>query len=125
MKALAAGASAYVLKINAAEDLIQAIHAAAKGKRVLRPEVAALVAEARMQRPNLEDWAAYDQLGKREKQVLQLVVEGKTSGEIATALEISSRTVEAHRNNIKRKLGISTTAELTKFAIREGLLALE
>jgi DNA-binding CsgD family transcriptional regulator len=69
--------------------------------------------------------SAYSTLGAREREVLQLVAEGKTSGETAQQMHISIKTGESHRRNIAQKLGLHGTAELTKYAIREGLTSLE
>jgi DNA-binding NarL/FixJ family response regulator len=69
--------------------------------------------------------SAYSSLGAREREVLQLVAEGKTSGEIAKEMHISIKTVETHRRNITQKLGLHGTAELTKYALREGLTSLD
>jgi len=112
---LEAGASGYVLKVGAHDELVQAVRAASLGKTYLSPEIAGSVGEV----------SAYSTLGAREREVLQLVAEGKTSGETAQKMHISIKTVETHRRNIAQKLGLHGTAELTKYAIREGLTSLE
>ena len=122
---LDAGASGYVLKITAHEELVRALFAVKEGKTYLCPEIAGFVVERSMQERAGSGLSAYSTLGAREREVLQLVAEGKTSGEAAKAMHISVKTVEAHRRNIAEKLGLHGTAELTKYAIREGLTALE
>jgi len=122
---LDAGACAYVLKVGAHEELLRAIRAASRGQTHLSPEVAGFVV-ARSQAP--EDSAGrsvYSTLGAREREVLQLVAEGKTSAEAARHMHLSIKTIETHRRNIVQKLGLHGTAELTKYAIREGLTSVE
>lgn len=113
---LKAGADAYVVKSSALQELVQALRAVAQGKLYLSPDIAreALAEEARGEAS----------LGSRERQVLALLAEGKRSSEIGQRLHISTATVEAHRRNIMRKLGLHTVAELTKYAIRKGLTSL-
>ena len=118
---LDAGASGYVLKITAHEELVRAVLAVHAGKTYLCPEIAGHV----VARGKDSEASAYSVLGPRERQVLQLVAEGKSSGEAARAMNISVKTVEAHRRNIAEKLGLHGTAELTKYAVREGLTSLD
>lgn len=118
---LRAGASAYVTKSAAGNELVRAIRAVAAGGNYLCPEVAgALVAEVR----DAVDSRNKARLGRREREVLRLVAEGARSADIATRLNISVATVEVHRRNIARKLELRTVAELTKYAIREGIASL-
>jgi two-component system NarL family response regulator len=114
---LRAGGDGYVLKSAALAELVQAIRAVASGKVYLSPDIA---------RKALAGFAADESLmlGSRERQVLALLAEGKRSSDIASALHISVATVEAHRRNIMRKLDLHTVAELTKYAIRQGLTSL-
>ncbi len=115
------GASGYVTKSAAGSELVRAIRAVAAGQGYFSPEIAgALVAEVR-QRPNAGDALP---LARREREVLRLIAEGIRSPEIATRLHITVATVEVHRRNIMRKLGLRTVAELTKHAIREGIVSL-
>lgn len=114
---LRAGAVGYVVKSAAPAELVQAIRAVALGNVYLSPQIAR---EALAE--NVSDEAA--SLGVRERQVLALLAEGKRSHDIATKLHISVATVEAHRRNIMRKLGLHSVAELTKYAIRAGLTSL-
>jgi len=122
---LEAGASGYVLKISAHEELVRAVRAVSLGRTYLSPEVAGPVVERSTHAHEGGEVSAYSTLGAREREVLQLVAEGKTSGETAQKMHISIKTVETHRRNIAQKLGLHGTAELTKYAIREGLTSLE
>ncbi|TAJ23465.1 MAG: response regulator transcription factor [Planctomycetota bacterium] len=122
---LEAGACGYVLKIAAHEELLRAVRAARLGRSYLSPEIAGHVV-SRSTSPNTgADVTAYSTLGGREREVLQLVAEGKTSAETARLMHISIKTVETHRRNIVQKLGLHGTAELTKYAIREGLTSVD
>jgi two-component system NarL family response regulator len=114
---LHAGADGYVVKTSALQELVQAIRAVAEGKLYLSPEIA---------REALPESAAEEgvPLAARERQVLALLAEGRRSSEIGRKLGISTATVEAHRRNIMRKLGLHTVAELTKYAVRKGLTSL-
>jgi two-component system NarL family response regulator len=117
---LRSGASAYVTKSAAGTELVRAIRAVAAGHSYLCPEVAgALVAEVRGAAAVGESRP----LGRREREVLRLIAEGKRSSEIAGQMHISLATVEVHRRNIMRKLGVRTVAELTRRAIRDGLVS--
>lgn len=119
---LRAGAMAYVTKSAAATDLVRAIRSVALGQGYFCPEVSsALVAEVRD-----SGYGGLDvpRLGRREREVLRLIAEGRRSAAIAEHLHISVATVEVHRRNIMRKLGLHTVAELTRYAIREGMSAL-
>ena len=118
---LRSGASAYVTKSAAGTELVQAIRAVAAGHGYFSPEIAgALIAEVRDQH-QAGDRAP---LGRRESEVLRLIAEGVRSPAIAEQLHVSVATVEVHRRNIMRKLGLRTVAELTKHAIREGIVSL-
>jgi DNA-binding NarL/FixJ family response regulator len=114
---LKAGADGYVAKSSAVRELVQAIRAVAHGKVYLSPDIAR---QALPEEPD-EDEAS---LAPREREVLALLAEGKRSIDIASRMQISTATVEAHRRNIMRKLGLHTVAELTKYAIRKGLTSL-
>ncbi len=116
---LRAGASGYVLKTCALEELVQAVRAVSSGKTYLSPEVAGGVVDDYCRQ--LEAESPLPTISPREREVLQLVAEGKQSKEIAKTLNISVKTVESHRNNIMAKLDIHSVAELTKYAIQEGL----
>lgn len=122
---LEAGACGYVLKIAAHDELVRAVRAASQGRTYLSPEITGMVIERSTQPHGTSPVSAFSTLGAREREVLQLVAEGKTSGETAHEMHISIKTVETHRRNIVQKLGLHGTAELTKYAIREGLTSLE
>ena len=113
-----AGARAYVVKSAGADELVRAIHSVVAGNIFLSPEVtAAIVSHAALVFEN----PCATILGAREREVLHLLATGMQSAEIADRLGISTETVKTHRRNIKQKLGISSTAELTRYAIREGI----
>ena len=117
---LNAGANGYLLKTSAVTELVQAIRAVMQGKLYVSPDV------AREAQPDELAGVSSQSIpiGRRERQVLALLAEGKRSHEIASQLGISIATVEAHRRNIMRKLGLHTVAELTRYAVRKGLTAL-
>jgi two-component system NarL family response regulator len=117
MEMLKAGAHGYVVKSGALTELAQAIRAVAERKLYLSPEVARVALGDQLSSTP----GRVSQLGLRERQVLALLAEGRHSREIALELHISLSTVEAHRRNIMRKLDLHTIAELTRFAVREGL----
>ena len=123
--ALEAGASGYLLKDYAVEDLVQAIRAVAAGETYLCPPIAGTVVEAYKAARGNADPSAYSLLTAREREVLQLVAEGWTSREIAAKLFVSERTVATHRRHLAEKLGIGSVAGLTKYAIRHGLTTVE
>jgi DNA-binding NarL/FixJ family response regulator len=117
--ALNAGATGYVLKSAAREELLVAIKSVLSGRIYISPTLSTEHLE-RFQYP--ADAAAVLRLSTREREILQLIAEGRAGKEIAHLLTISIKTVAFHRDNIKRKLGLRTTAELTKHAIEQGLL---
>ena len=118
LQALRAGTRGYVLKTQAAEDLITAIREILRGETYLSPGVAASVVDAVLENTS----EAADPLTPRERQILQLVAEGNTTKEIARLLNISFKTAESHRNHIMEKLDIHEVAGLVRYAIRKGLL---
>ncbi len=118
LQALKAGAKGYVLKSQAAADLLRAIREVARGEVYLSSEVAASVVDAYV---NKTDVAA-DPLSPRERQVMQLVAEGSSTKEVAKVLNISYKTAESHRNHIMKKLGIHDVVALTRHAIQAGLV---
>jgi DNA-binding NarL/FixJ family response regulator len=117
--ALNAGATGYVLKTAAREELLDAIQSVMSGRIYVSPSLLSDHLE-RFQAPT--DAAAAIHLSPREREILQLIAEGHLAKEIAFYLNISVKTVEFHRENIKRKLGIRTTAELTRHAVQERLV---
>jgi DNA-binding NarL/FixJ family response regulator len=118
---LESGASAYVTKSAAGTELVRAIRAVAAGQAYFSPEIAKAIASGVHKTPGSGEGAP---LGRREREVLRLIAEGVRSPAIALQLSISVATVEVHRRNIMRKLGLRTVADLTKHAIREGIVAL-
>jgi len=122
---LEAGACGYVLKISAHDELLRAVRAASLGRTYLSSEIAEIVVERSTHAHAGGEVSAFTTLGAREREVLQLVAEGKTSAQTAKEMHISIKTVESHRRNIVQKLGLHGTAELTKYALREGLTSLD
>ncbi len=116
---LKAGAAGFVTKSESGEELLRAIRAVRANRKYLCPEIAATVTGALLDTDDSP--AATPRLGSRERQVLQLVADGNTSVKIAERLHLASSTVEVHRRNIMRKLNLHNIAELTKYAIRNGL----
>lgn len=124
LEMLDAGARGYVSKADAGEELVRAIFSAAEGKLYVCQEAAALLAEATKRKPQANERTSQNsRLGRREKEILALLAEGKHTRQIATTLHIAATTVNVHRRNIMRKLDLHTVAELTKYAIREGLIS--
>jgi two-component system response regulator NreC len=117
-EALKAGVRGYVLKSQASADLIQAIREVARGMTYLSPGVSRAVVDAYLAKTDLPP----DPLTLRERQVLQLVAEGKTTKEVAGLLGVSVKTAESHRTRIMAKLNIHETASLVRYAIRSGLI---
>ena len=118
LEALRAGAKACVSKTQAAEHLLQAIKDVCAGGVYLSPHVSGAVVQAYLAKTELP----YDPLTPRERQVLQLIAEGKTTKETAAVLDVSVKTAETHRTNLMEKLDIHSTAGLVRYAIRRGLL---
>jgi DNA-binding NarL/FixJ family response regulator len=120
---LQAGASAYLLKHSASKELIQAIRLVLAGRVYLSPEITGVVVEDYT--APAADTSAFAVLTLREREVLQLFAEGKSPRQIAEALHLGLKTVEAYRRQILEKLGFQSFAELIKYAIREGLTSLD
>lgn len=117
---LRSGASAYVVKASAGTELLRAIHAVMAGQSYVCPEITeALIAEVRD-----SQGAEAPRLARREREVLRMIAEGMRSQAIGEQLHVSVATVEVHRRNIMRKLDLHSIAELTKYAIREGIASL-
>jgi len=117
--ALEAGANGYVVKSSGRKEILDAVAKVLRGRLHITPGVGGdgvkLVADSAQAAASLR-------LSPRERQILQLVAEGKSRKEVAYALEISEKTVAFHRNNLKHKLGLTTTAQLTRYALDEGLV---
>jgi len=120
-----AGSSAYVIKDCASEELTYAVRAALKGQLYLSPIMVAFFVKGFLQKSDKGNpSSAFTILTNREREVLQLFAEGKTTKKIAALLQVSPKTVETQRQNIFRKLDINNLVELTRYAIREGLISL-
>jgi DNA-binding NarL/FixJ family response regulator len=120
-EALRAGASGYVLKSGADDDIVDACRAAMRGEPFLYPSALHALFRDVMERAG-ERGVEFDPLTPRELEVLKLIAEGNTSKEIAAALVLSIKTVERHRANILEKLGMRDRVDLTRYAIRRGLI---
>jgi two-component system, NarL family, response regulator NreC len=123
VRAVAAGVRGYLLKDSAEPDLVRAVRAVASGKTFFSPAIADMLFEdyhVRLQRDALQD--SYDLLTDREKQVLQLLAEGKTNKDVATLLGLGVSTIETHRLNLMQKLRLHNTAELVLYAVRKKVL---
>jgi DNA-binding NarL/FixJ family response regulator len=116
-QALAAGADGYVLKESAATEVVAAVRAVVAGRRYLSPTIES----AMMQAGGTPARGPLESLSSRERQVLQLVVEGKSSAEIASIVHLSPKTVETYRSRLMKKLGVADVTALVKFALQHGL----
>ncbi|HEY4827112.1 MAG TPA: response regulator transcription factor [Solirubrobacteraceae bacterium] len=121
-EALKAGASGYVLKTVADRDLVEAVRAAMRGEKFLYPGAMTPLIEDFLRRARQDLPVREDPLTPREQEVIKLVAEGYTNKQIAETLIISEKTVERHRANILEKLGMRDRVELTRYAIRRGLI---
>jgi DNA-binding NarL/FixJ family response regulator len=121
-EALKAGASGYVLKTAANRDLVEACRAAMRGEPFLYPPAVTAVVRDYLERARDSDDLASDPLTPREQEITKLIAEGHPNAEIARLLVISPSTVERHRSNILEKLGMRNRVELTRYAIRRGLV---
>jgi len=123
---LRAGASGYLLKDCASQELANAILQVAGGKKYLSPEITGVVIDDVLLAGSSEEEAtAASQLSPREREVLQLIAEGWSTKQIASHLYVSIKTIETHRRQIMKKLDLHAIADLTKYAIREGLTSIE
>mgnify|MGYP001609778867 CR=1 FL=1 len=114
-----AGASGYLLKDCPFEELVEAIKTVVEGKTYVSPSIGDMVVKDYVSKP--DEASAFSVLSQREREVLQLLAEGKTTKQIAGCLHISPKTVEVHRLRVMNKLNIDNIAQLTKYAIQEGL----
>ena len=121
---LQAGASGYLLKDCAFKELVQAIHTVARRQVYLSPSIAALVTEDYVRQLLTRDASPAAVLSPKEREVLQLMAEGHSTKQIAAAMTLSVKTIETHRQQVIEKLDLHSVAELTKFAVREGLTSL-
>lgn len=123
VRALAAGAKGYLMKDAAEPDMLRAVRAVAAGRTFFSPSVVEILLDdyvQRLQREGLQD--SYDLLTEREREVLQLLAEGKTNKEVASLLDLGVSTVETHRLNLMQKLGLHNTAELVLYAVKKKIL---
>lgn len=124
MRALKAGARGYLLKDSAATDLISAIQAVSQGKSFFSSKIRRILAEdyfRALKQKGVAD--SYELLTPREREILQLLAEGKTNKEVASSLNISVYTAETHRGNILQKLNLHSLAELVLYAVRKGIIS--
>jgi DNA-binding NarL/FixJ family response regulator len=122
---LKAGASGYILKECLFDELVEAIKTALNGGTYLSPKITGVVIDDYVKRLSTQYRPEGSVLNEREREVLQFLSEGKSTKQIALQLHVSSKTIESNRRNIMDKLGINSVAELTKYAVREGLTPLE
>ncbi len=123
LKALKCGAKGYLLKDSAENDLINAVQTVSEGKAFFSPAISKMLVEdyvRQMREQKVED--SYDLLTTRERQVLQLLAEGRSNKEVATVLDLSPHTVETHRGRIMQKLNLHSGAEMILYAIRKGVI---
>jgi DNA-binding NarL/FixJ family response regulator len=123
-RTLAAGAKGYLLKDNAEVDLERAVRVVAQGKPYFSPAIANTLLEdymRQMQQRGLHD--SYDLLTEREKEILQLLAEGKSNKDVAIVLNLSPNTVETHRTHLMQKLGLHSTAEIVLYAVRKQIIS--
>ena len=124
MKALQAGARAYLLKDSAVTDVIRAVEAVMQGKSFFSPKISRILAEdyvrALKQKGSVD---TYELLTPREREILQLLAEGKTNKDVAVKLNISVYTAETHRKRVLQKLNLHSSAELVLYAVRKGIIA--
>ncbi len=124
LRALKAGARAYLLKDSAESDLITAIHAVTEGKAFFSPAVCRVLMDdylREMQRRGVED--SYELLTTREREILQLLSEGKSNKDVAKLLDLSLYTVETHRSNLLEKLNLHSVPELILYSVRKGIIS--
>ncbi len=124
-EALSAGAKGYLLKDCAAEELVRAIRTVAGNETYLSPKVAGLIVKDYLKHSPEATLSDNSSLTNREREILQLIAEGASTKEIAFKIGVSIKTVETHRQQIMKKLNLHSVAELTRYAIREGLTPLD
>ena len=124
LRSLKAGARGYLLKDSLRSDVIQAVHSVYGGRGFLTPKISQMLQEEyvhNLEQRGLDD--TYDLLTNREREILQLVAEGRTNKEVANLLNISVTTAETHRGNLLQKLGLHSVPELTLYAVRKGIIS--
>jgi two-component system response regulator NreC len=124
VRALSAGAKGYLLKDSAEEDLVQAVRVVAQGRPFFSPRITQTLLDdyvRQLRQKGLQD--SYELLTEREREVLQLIAEGKSNKEVATILDLSVYTVETHRTNLMQKLNLHNTAEIVLYAVRKKIIS--
>ncbi len=124
LRTLTAGAKGYLLKESAEEDILLAVRTVAEGRPFFSPSIAATLLEdyvRQLKQRGLQD--SYELLTSREREVLQMLAEGKTNKDIANLLNLSTYTVETHRSNLMQKLDLHNTAELVLYAVRKRIIS--
>ncbi len=124
VRALTAGARGYLLKDSVEEDLLQAVRLVAQGRPFFSPRITQTLLDdyvRQLRQKGLQD--SYELLTEREKEILQLIAEGKSNKEIATILDVSVYTVETHRTNLMQKLNLHNTAEIVLYAVRKKIIS--
>jgi two-component system response regulator NreC len=119
--AVSLGADGYVLKNARPDEIITAVRAVVKGGSYFSPAVAREIVD-QLRSPNSQEGDSFSQLSSREREILHLIAEGFSAKEIAKELEISTKTVEAHRTSLMRKLNVRKATELVRYALRHGLI---
>jgi len=125
MDMLQAGVSGYILKESCPEELARALRLVASGKTCLDPEITNLAIDTAVHPQADREHPVVEELTRREREVLQLMAEGKTTKQIAGQLFVSTKTVDTHRRQMMKKINVDNLAELTKYAIRMGLISLD
>jgi DNA-binding NarL/FixJ family response regulator len=125
MESFAAGASGYLLKGSALQEICTALRSILTGRKYISPDIADAVLGKALAQWSSESRCDLPRISLREREVLQLVAEGKSTKEIAASLYVSIKTVESHRRQIMNRLSLKSVAELTKFAIREGITSVQ
>jgi two-component system response regulator NreC len=120
-RAFQAGATGYLVKDSAGKDLLKAVESVAAGKAFFSPAIERLMLDDYVRRAGVTD--RFETLSQREREIFQLIAEGRSSKEVAAVLEISPATVETHRARILQKLDIHSVAELVLFAVRRGVVS--
>ena len=124
LRALKAGAKGYLLKDSAETDLVQAIQAVSEGKSFFSPEISRMLVEDYVREIKARGALdSYELLTPREREVLQLLAEGRSNKDISALLNLSQYTVETHRRNLQEKLNVRSLAELILYAVRKGLIS--
>jgi two-component system response regulator NreC len=124
VRALSVGAKGYLLKESAEVDIVRAVQVVSQGRPFFSPQIAQSLLEdyvRTLQQRGLQD--SYDLLTEREREVLQLLAEGKSNKEVATILDLSTYTIETHRTNLMHKLNLHNTAEIVLYAVRKKIIA--